>query len=465
MSLSPLGRRVIRPLALDERAPLIESLEPRELLSGTVAIWTGSAGDGLWGTAGNWQANAVPTAGQDVEFDNHTGTGTPQIVQVGTAREIGNLVADNTILQGTAPITIDGDITVGTSNYVAFFTPVILAHTTTINVSNGTGSTFSDLLFTQTVSDGGHGYGLNIVGSDGGGEVDLVACNIQDGNANYINAQVTDTYTGNTTVSGGALLTIEGNLASTVSASDNAQVNGIGSWNGITASGSGTEIIADDPYAFDTGVIKASGGLTLGAGVQYFAQISGNTLGNETEQTGYSQVDVTGGTISLAGATLQTVPTSKSMAYTPAPGDVFTIIKNDTGKPTVGTFANLPEGGHLTVSGVPLTISYHGGASGNDVTLSDPTIPIISSATATLASNGKTATLKAVASDTQSLTYTWTVAKKPAGAKTPTFSINGSHNARRSVVSFFKHGTYDLRVTVSNAQGGRSSRLVKIIVK
>ena len=49
-------------------------------------------------------------------------------------------------------------------------------------------------------------------------------------------------------------------------------------------------------------------------------------------------------------------------------GTVLTAIDNTAATPIVGTFANLPDGGIVTVNGNNLQASYSGG-DGNDLTL------------------------------------------------------------------------------------------------
>lgn len=51
-----------------------------------------------------------------------------------------------------------------------------------------------------------------------------------------------------------------------------------------------------------------------------------------------------------------------------AQGDVFTIVDNLSDQPIQGTFANLAEGGRISLDGVTFAISYTGGT-GNDITL------------------------------------------------------------------------------------------------
>jgi hypothetical protein len=49
-------------------------------------------------------------------------------------------------------------------------------------------------------------------------------------------------------------------------------------------------------------------------------------------------------------------------------GTVLTVISNTSADPISGTFANLPDGGIVTVNGNNLQASYSGG-DGNDLTL------------------------------------------------------------------------------------------------
>jgi hypothetical protein len=442
-----------------------EGLEQRMLLSGSTAVWTGSAGNGLWSDATNWSGNALPTAGQNVEFDNLTGTGTPQIVQVDQAVEIGSLGIDNTILQGPNTITLDGDVTCGTSNYVSILAPITLTHQTTLTVTNGTGGTFSDLQFCDAISDGGHGYGLTVTG---GGEVDIVPCTIDSaGNAAYVNANVTANYTGPTIVNDGSIFTANANFASAVAVSGNAQFFASGSASSMSVSDAGSEFGAYDQYNFNPDVLTISDGLTLGAGTTFVQQIKGSALGDGTTSTGYSAVDVTGRSIDLNGATLDGA--LDNTVYTPKAGDVLTIIKNQTGHSITGTFAGLAQGAEVSIHGFPFVISYDGGASHRDVTLAAATIPTIVNTTSPRIVRGITDTLSALGSDTAAageagLTYTWTLASAPPGARAPIFGSNGTNSAQKTSVRLYKAGTYHFVCTATNAVGESASTGVRVIV-
>lgn len=70
---------------------------------------------------------------------------------------------------------------------------------------------------------------------------------------------------------------------------------------------------------------------------------------------------------------------------------------------------------------------------------------------------GKTTTLSVLGADAggeSNLTYTWSLVKKPNGAKDPTFSANGTNGAKSITARFFKDGNYRFRCTIRNADGG-----------
>ena len=66
---SRLGRR---PVSL---CPSFDRAEPRVLLS--AAVWTGGAGDNNWNTAGNWNTDSVPIAGEEITFDGNANITVP----------------------------------------------------------------------------------------------------------------------------------------------------------------------------------------------------------------------------------------------------------------------------------------------------------------------------------------------------------------------------------------------------
>src|SRR5207244_11486023 len=99
------------------------------------------------------------------------------------------------------------------------------------------------------------------------------------------------------------------------------------------------------------------GNVTLTNLATFLVELNGTNVG-----TSYDQLNVIG-TVNLANCAL-----SISLGYTPALGDVFTIIANDATDTVTGTFAALPEGARFITANTTFQITYAGG-SGNDVVL------------------------------------------------------------------------------------------------
>src|SRR5262249_23137322 len=107
------------------------------------------------------------------------------------------------------------------------------------------------------------------------------------------------------------------------------------------------------------GLLTSTGAVAFDANSDFDVTLSGTTAGTE-----YSQLK-TPGSLTLANATLNL---AFGAGFTPVSGNHFTIINNTGSGATSGTFANLPQGGTIAVSGTTFSIDYAGG-DGNDVVL------------------------------------------------------------------------------------------------
>jgi autotransporter-associated beta strand protein len=167
-----------------------------------------------------------------------------------------------------------------------------------------------------------------------------------------------NTYTGGTTVSAGSLL-VNGSLSTTgvVTVRSGATLGGTGSTGTVSVSASGA--VFPGISAASTGILT-TGNITFSSSSSYDVALNGTSDGS-----GYDQLNVNG-SVNLGGATLTV---SLGQGFTPAIGSVFTIIDNGGGGAVVGTFQGLGEGATIVLNGMTFQISYVGGSTANDVTL------------------------------------------------------------------------------------------------
>jgi hypothetical protein len=116
---------------------------------------------------------------------------------------------------------------------------------------------------------------------------------------------------------------------------------------------------------------------------------------------------------------------------------------------------NLGSGASIGLASTSKSTTLLGTATVTNVTANvAPTVA--TAATASPVGNDNTATLSVLGADDggeSALRYTWIVTSSPAGATTPTFSTNSNNAAKNTVVQFFAGGSYQFRVTISDAAG------------
>ncbi len=164
------------------------------------------------------------------------------------------------------------------------------------------------------------------------------------------------TFTGGVMLQRGTLFA-NGSLPNTAIAHQFGVLAGTGTVGNVTTVANATNLVAGINQVDSIGILK-TGALAMNAGSFLRVQLAGTAPGS-----GYHQIKVTG-SVNLTSAKLLA-----TLGFTPVDSGVFTIIDNDGTDPIVGTFDGLPEGGTITLGGLPYTISYVGG-DGNDVTLS-----------------------------------------------------------------------------------------------
>jgi autotransporter-associated beta strand protein len=170
----------------------------------------------------------------------------------------------------------------------------------------------------------------------------------------------TGSYSGNFGINSGQLF-VDGSLGSAaIFFYGGTTLGGSGSVGPLT-SGNGLLTPGDN----NPGILN-SGSLSLGSGDTLLAYIAGTNAGS-----GYSQLNFSGGTISLGSAHLQL-----NMSVLGATNAHYTLIRNPTTHVISGTFAGLAEGATVTANnGNHFTITYHGGSTGHDVVLTQTSLP------------------------------------------------------------------------------------------
>ncbi len=264
------------------------------------------------------------------------------------ANASGYVIAGSNSAFGSGAISLSQNGKIGVANGISLANNIALTSTgAEVFADTGNSGTFAGVI-----------SGAQALSKTGAGTVTLTG---------------TNTYNGITTVSAGTL-DVTGTVAGATSVASGASLAGTGTLTGLVTVASGGTLT---PGSSNASMLTLSGGLTLNSGATLTAQANGTTVGS-----GYDQLDVTGA-VDLSGATL-----SFALGYTPAAGDVFILINNDSTDAVTGTFTGLAEGSTVTVGSQTLRVSYLGNT-GNDVTLTviDTTVPTVSNVTAST-SNG-----------------------------------------------------------------------------
>ncbi|HVW96143.1 MAG TPA: FG-GAP-like repeat-containing protein, partial [Mucilaginibacter sp.] len=191
-----------------------------------------------------------------------------------------------------------------------------------------------------------------------------------------------NTYSSDTKVIAGTL-SVTGALGATnsVTVSSGATLAGSGSIFATSSTKTATVqsggILAPGVSGVNDGVgaLTINGNLALSSGSTLNIDIAGNTAG-----TGYDQL-IVNGTVGVSGSTL-----AATHNYVSGDSDSYNIISNDGSDAITGTFSGLSEGGTITAGGdnTVLTASYVGG-SGNDFTLTAPSLPKVTAVSSTTA--------------------------------------------------------------------------------
>ncbi|MDB5333984.1 MAG: hypothetical protein JWP03_5135 [Phycisphaerales bacterium] len=302
-------------------------------------VWTGAADDFNWSTAGNWQGGVAPVSGQPVDFPD---LGSASAIVLGSDVTVGDISFEGQYTLSGAGVTVQGGITSsGTGTQI--HSDLVLAQNTTVTVGA------SDDLTLASVGSGSNAYGLT---KQGAGLLILPATG-------------TFTYTGTTTITQGTL-EVDQTLDSNITVVSGATLEGSGTAHGIVST-DGIIVLGGGSSTPD--VLSSSGDISFNNGSTLKEVIALNG-GAETD----GQLIAQGTTVNLGSSTLDIVMPNGFTALT---DHTITLISNQTGQAIVGTFNGLAEGTTAAFNGIQYRISYTGGQSGRDVTLTH-VIPVAS---------------------------------------------------------------------------------------
>jgi autotransporter-associated beta strand protein len=336
-----------------------EVLEGRLVLA--VSTWSGAVSN-LWSDAGNW--DVPPAPGNDFVFP------------AGAAN-----LANTDDLTGS---TSFGSLTIAGSGYTIGGNAITLSGTLDASQSGGTSTVALPVASggtgPLTVSVDQPGATLVISGAVSGSN------GLTEAGAGVLDLTGSNTYSGTTTVTGGILDVDSSQTSSPVTLAAGTTLGGAGTVASITATSA--TVSPGNPAP---GVLTDSGDLNLDSGSSFSVALDGNTAGS-----GYSQL-VVGGAVNLGGASLDA-----TAGFTPSGNASFTIIDNTGSAAVNGTFAGLPQGATVTISGKPYSISYTSG-DGNDVVLTSQVASQTSlSASASSIVSGQPITLQAIVTSADS---------------------------------------------------------------
>ena len=339
----------------------------------------------------------------DFEGSSSAGEGTFTAIGGSTSGELGGFILfDNTATAENATFTINGGMGAGLTGTTLAFINTTTAANAEITANGGVDGSEGGLISFEDKSNGGtcgiilsgnaeleisahHSPGVTIGSLAGAGSVLLGANTLTIGSNNQsttfsgviqdsggvtksgtgtVTLSGTNTYSGSTTVTAGvlAISNKQGSATGTGIVNVNAgTLGGSGVIAGATTVGTGSGAGAFLAPAVGTNkqaTLTVQSGLTFNSDATYTYTFKAKKNKAGTDLVIGNGVTINGASLNLSAQTQGSLKR----------GLRLTLISNTSADPINGTFANLPDGGIVTLNGNNFQANYRGG-DGNDLTL------------------------------------------------------------------------------------------------
>jgi autotransporter-associated beta strand protein len=313
--------------------------------------------------------------------DSALGTGTftietnagGTILASGGARNISNntILAIDAIIGGSNDFTFSGSFTSSGSS----------SRMLTVN-NSGTTTLAGNVFLSENNSTAGRVFTINgtgnttisgVIANNNAGNT--VAAGLAKGGTGTLTLTNANTYSGNTTVSGGGTLLVS-NTTGSGTGTGNVTVNGSGTTLGGTGTISGTVTLGNaTPGAILNPGPKGTAGTAASVGTLSTGALTltgANTFHIDASGTLTSNWDklVVNGAVVLGTTSTLDITIANSLSFTA--GSMYTLIDKTTAGAISGTFSGIVEGGTYTFSGYDFTASYIGGDGNNFVLTAVP---------------------------------------------------------------------------------------------
>ncbi len=299
--------------------------------SSQTIVWTGTSGDGLWSTAGNWNPAEQPQTGDDVEFSgNYSSTQAVEYDASATASEFASIKINPA---GSAVnLTLSRSVTLN-----------LTAGTNALVLNSGSSLKYNG----STVQMGGSGYDQSLTDYSGTVEYATGLVYVDTYAALTINGATGTSGSGTTTVSG--LLTKNGadfSTAESFTAGSYTNTSGTATFSGTSLSVSGTTTLNGGSVA---GTANVQGNVVFGGGTAAgtFTFSGGNAQAISGSGASFNNITIN----KSANDVTCSAAVSVSGTLTLTAGDIITTSTNLL---TMGTAASYSGGGDASHVNGPL---------------------------------------------------------------------------------------------------------------